>query len=565
MIARGEGPPAPPTPAPDAPAAPASTTPPTDPYSAMFKAISDDVDPAIMFFVLIPFTIERTFALRNLFTTVPDAFRAMRELVRYGLNRAELLKVKAAIKNFRAKRPVLFENLETAATAYQARLDQLDILLKELEAVPGIARNPRLVAEIENALKEWQRAGDFSPVDDWIAGHRKSFLKSGAGGNWAQRYDTWKKREGEDARELAFHSNQITSALNAGLRETEAHPALVPSARTGALKPGVFFVGGAEIKAGEIVSAAERRCGNLMALLTEKRSDLRTKVGPLGLLNQAHKIASPIGTIATAGGLIYLNMRAYENSIRRHGKTPDLAKADVARQSQIANEVSIKAETSLDGQIAKRGEELKPFTDVVVQVLQENQDTILEKLKEYVHQNPGTRIDWKKKRELFAKNADLAFQVRQALPFAAQTRIGKDLNMDQLLKFLSLPSKEDRVSIMQQRFLNTVYARVLDNIFPELESVREVNDDVITVGAGSLLGTPIRNSLVKSTLPKMEKMHLVVPPNVSPHPAIPDVKAEAPLAVTPPPGPQASLGNQGTTTGTGGRQVVAGDPTLPLR
>src|SRR5262249_46470088 len=87
--------------------------------------------------------------------------------------------------------------------------------------------------------------------------------------------------------------------------------------------------------------------------------------------------------------------------------------------------------------------------------------------------------------------------------------------------------------------------RVLDNIFPELESVREVSDDIITVGAGNLIGTTIRNKLVKETLPKMETMHLKVPSNVTPHPAIPDVRTtEAPGngtqgSAVPPPGQEA--------------------------
>ncbi len=519
----------------NAPAAkpPTSTgaTTPTDPYTALVRSFFDDQDPLILYFALPALTFMRFIALFDLFNSVPNAWKAGAELANWKFNATERAKIKETIKAMRTGAAGQVRALEKTGKAYQERLDQVEVLFRELKGMDRIASDRKTRERLYDALEVWQKRGEFAPLASFVKAERNGRLRFADGKAWLQKFDLWQSKELGEAKQMVDSWNDLVTTMNKGLAVGEQKPLLHLEDIGRNRNPGELYQNGINrMKTADAAKTANDLCEQVFKNLLDRRMEFRAKVGLGGLIHQGQKMIQPLGSVGFSGLVFWLHARAYVSSIDRYGKAPEKARAEIAQAATIENAVNLRAESSLDSQVARRKEEFSPFTDAVVDTMQDHQEELMTAVKEYMRANPGSMIDLNSKRAMLLDKEQLRAKVLAALPFAAQ-RLGKDPTVPQILSFLALAEKPDTAKVAEEdhkRFLNALYGRVLNNMFSEIEQTMEVDDNLITVGASqqAQMSKVIKGALTPSTLTPMKKMKIVVPDNVAPLPVLPEKRID---------------------------------------
>lgn len=426
----------------------------------------------------------------------------------------------------------------------------MDALASELLDLPGIRNGKSVERDAEAAIRAWRDEGNPEPLAAFLRSHAGRVRGTPAGTqwatrlgailpllDWAARVDRWQTLESAARTHLVGRANRLMTAVNDLLAPNERMPIFrepSPSDIAGRFT----YANGNEIVFPQLHRDVRSFCRTALGVFQGKANALTGRAGVGGVNGQLYQLLRPYGNTLLTGTAAGLTVVGFVQSYRNHGKSPEAVKADITKQAAVENAQAVNAEASLEGQIAKHREKLAPFTDAVVAELKSHRADIEKRVMEYRAKNPGTTIDWEKKRAQFEKN--LAFHVLSNLAYTARARIGQDVTFPQLLKFLALPSADPKVTDPQRLFLTTLYSRALDGLFPELQSVRAEGpsrENLVTVTAGMILGEGkdnVRAQLVTHTLPRMATgLRIEVPPNVPAHPGVPDLNP-GPQAMAPP-------------------------------
>ncbi len=498
-----------------------------EPHSAVLKYLfDDDSDPLTLYFMLPVVSIWRLNALRSLWTSIPAASRAKLEFKSWNFNSSEMKKVKATLKILQKTSAAKIQKIVDAAEVYDKRLHEVDVLTQELRGHWKISGDKKTLQRLDNAIESWTSKMDFAPLAAFVSAERNGGrFKGKLGQTWLTNFDLWSAGERADAQPLAESWNDLVADINKGMSTTTQEPSLRIKDQGGNHSPGDLYANGiGTMKHSDIARKANETCFNSIKQLGERRIVLRGQVGPLGLLNQSSKIVMPFGTVSLSGFFFWLHLKTYRSSLKKYnGKSPEVARAENTLKATVENEVTIRAESSIDAQVEKYQDQLAPFVDLVAANLSENGHLILNKLEEYKKLNPEANIDAVKIEALFKDTKLLKKKVREVLPYASQ-KLGKDLSVNQLLSFLALITKPETQKDSEdahKRFLYAIYSKLLDNALPELESAIEVQQELITVGAGQHFSKLYKNELVPKLLPELRKMKITDPTNVTPLPVLP--------------------------------------------
>lgn len=183
--------------------------------------------------------------------------------------------------------------------------------------------------------------------------------------------------------------NDLTAIMNKGLVPGEQKPNLHLEDVGRNRNPGELYLNGIHrIKSPDVAKTADAFVRHRVPRPARSCIEFRGKVGALGLVNQGQQMLQPVASLGFKRFSVLAarqSLRGIDQPLRQVARRK---RADIAQAANVENAVNLRAESSLDSQVAKRKDEFAQFTDVVVANLQDHNEELITALKEYmVHQS----------------------------------------------------------------------------------------------------------------------------------------------------------------------------------
>ena len=525
-------------------------------------SLLDDTDPMTTYLLLIPFTLERILALRQLISQIPMAWRAFRDMQKYPKARKELKELNLTLEKLKEEKPILFERLKEKSKLHINLVRELEQHLLKIKRV-----NRRgfefYDGSLDSVLESWEKERDIQPLErwsrleeyrndpyflknmgrelykNWPRERRKEAWKSQEmtefdylrqkANEWFEEFDRLREAETQSAREMISVANQLTQEFNKQIPLDERYPILDHEDNHGRHLPGKVFLpgtnrGAVRIDSGDIQKIMEDRCEAGFAALGSRAGSAAMRGTWWGMGIKAGTIGIPLFTAGTAVAMIGLTTRAYLRTKEIYGKDPTEARRLEKHRQQVETEISVRAEGSLAGQIAKHPEGIAPFTEAVISDLILNKDKILARATAIAGQHPEMTFRAEDKEMIFSDRKNLEYQILRALPFAASLHVssGEEMSYEQFKKFLATAPNDPSGRTTTHAFLGDVYDQVLDNLFPELDRTAVTAAGVQRLRPSLQIGSEgLRGQLIQQTLPNLEALEIKYQPNLPDHPSIP--------------------------------------------
>lgn len=509
-----------------------------DNASTVFNAALGKVDPVVLA-TLWGLSLERAKGVHSLLTfSWGDRGKALNEMKQMEFFRTTAKSYAAAYEAVRKNSPRIMGDQLAAREAYQniygKYIEELAAFEKKILETngQGVAEQDML-KEATAAIERLRNFNNVELAEAWIAKYK------GTREDLTSPFEALLKAEKTGRTELELKTNKLLAEMNTHLPLTDQLSAQLKSEGPGQLmlsgtKNGIRITDGNMDKLGK---GMQQLCIDMYASLDANYSHYWWRSRNMF---QWARVTRPFVSATWAVGIFGLTGYVTTRFVKQNGADVAKVKAQTQHNADVKKAIKVKSDAKIYTTLKKNyasEDGIKKFVVSLREVLKGRVDPkdphsplMRQRIRDDIRD--AFRSEEMRTPELplvaFRNDAELDEIILSAIA-DANTKLGYDMDYDQLVKWLNHAGKSPLGKKDLKEFMTAVYSDSLDALFPDASMNKRGDSKVITIGASRFVDGPTIDRLFENTLPPMKDLDMKHSKEVSPHEKIEKLIVPAPL------------------------------------